>query len=45
MTSRSHKHPSRGKIHKDWRVWLVFLLMLAAIFMYVLSLDDAIIPR
>ena len=45
MTGHSHKHPSRGKIHKDWRVWLVFLLMLAAIFMYVLSLDDAIIPR
>jgi len=32
-------------MHKDWRVWLVFLLMLAAIFMYVLTLDDAIIPR
>jgi hypothetical protein len=32
-------------MHKDWRVWLVFLLMLAAIFMYVLTLDDSIVPR
>src|SRR5262249_21444180 len=45
MTGHSHKHPSRGKIHKDWRVWLVFLLIVAAIFMYVLSLDDSIVPR
>ena len=45
MTSHSHKHPSHGKMHKDWRVWLVLLLMLAAILMYVLSLDDSMVPR
>jgi hypothetical protein len=38
------QRPGR-KLHKDWRVWLALLLMLAAILMYVLSLDDSIIPR
>jgi hypothetical protein len=42
---QSHKHPSRGKMHKDWRAWLAFLLMLVAIITYVLTLDDSIIPR
>ena len=32
-------------MHKDWRVWLALLLMLAAIIMYVLTLDDSMIPR
>jgi hypothetical protein len=54
MSSQSHDHSkhhhggkgeSRGrKLHKDWRVWAL-LLMLAAIVMYVLSLDDSVIPR
>ncbi len=33
------------KLHKDWRVWLALLLMLGAILMYVLTLDDSVIPR
>jgi hypothetical protein len=33
------------KLHKDWRAWLALFLMLAAILMYVLSLDDSIVPR
>jgi hypothetical protein len=33
------------KPHKDWRVWVVVLLMLAAIVGYVLTLDDSILPR
>lgn len=48
--SEKHHHKgreeSRGKgLHKDWRVWVALLLMLAAIITYVLTLDDSIIPR
>ena len=47
--SKQH-HERKGELdiwkpHKDWRVWVVLLLMLAAIVAYVLSLDDSIIPR
>ena len=45
MANNSHKHSSHRKLHKDWRAWLALLLMVAAILMYVLSLDDSIIPR
>ena len=45
MANNSHKHSSHRKLHKDWRVWLALLLMVAAILMYVLSLDDSVIPR
>ena len=46
----NHHHEARGELgvwkpHKDWRVWLALLLMLAAIVTYVLTLDDSIIPR
>jgi Ca2+/H+ antiporter len=49
--SESHRQERRGdgessskKLHKDWRVWLVVGIMLAAIIMYVLTLDDSIVP-
>lgn len=29
---------------RDWRVWLVVGLMLGAMAMYVLTLDDSVIP-
>jgi hypothetical protein len=45
MASNGHKHSSRTKLHRDWRAWLAVILMLAAIAMYVLTLDDSIIPR
>jgi hypothetical protein len=32
-----HEGPPRRKLHHDWRLWLVVGLMLAAMFMYVLS--------
>ena len=43
--SQSQAFKTVGKLHKDWRVWLALLLMLAAILMYVLSLDDSMVPR
>lgn len=35
----------RRRWHKDWRTWAVVLLMLGAMAMYVLSLDDSIAPH
>ncbi len=34
----------RRQLHKDWRTWLVIAVMLAAIGIYVLTLDDSIQP-
>jgi hypothetical protein len=49
--SESHRQAKRDegewsskKLHKDWRVWLAVGIMLAAMTMYVLSLDDSIVP-
>jgi ABC-type nickel/cobalt efflux system permease component RcnA len=41
-----HSHPQgpRRGLHKDWRTWLVIGLMLVAMGIYVLSLDDAVQP-
>jgi len=46
---RKHEQPnqfefSSRKLHKDWRVWLVVGIMLAAIIIYVLTLDDSVVP-
>ncbi len=40
----SHRKMDWTGLHKDWRVWLVVGLMLAAIATYVLTLDDSIQP-
>jgi hypothetical protein len=39
------KKPLLFGLHKDWRAWLALGLMLAAIGMYVLTLDDAVQPE
>ena len=42
--SHTKSSGSKGKkLHKDWRVWLAVILMLAAIIIYVLSLDDSLL--
>jgi hypothetical protein len=43
---QKHSHPQgpRRRLHKDWRMWAVIGLMLAAMGIYVLTLDDAIQP-
>lgn len=45
MAGHNNKQRFRRKLHKDWRAWLAVLLMLAAVVMYVLTLDDSIVPR
>lgn len=37
-SSRPHRPP-----HKDWRIWVAVVLMLAAILIYVLTLDDSLL--
>ena len=36
----AHKQPP----HKDWRLWVVVGLMLAAMIGYIMSMDEAIEP-
>lgn len=46
-TPHHHQHSDTGqprkKLHKDWRMWVAIVLMLAAIVIYVLSLDDSLL--
>ncbi len=42
MTNHHHSTP-RKHLHKDWRVWAGVIFMLAAIAIYVLSLDDSLL--
>ncbi|MGC8603277.1 MAG: hypothetical protein ACP5VS_06270 [Desulfomonilaceae bacterium] len=49
LTIKKHEQSNKfefssRKLHKDWRVWLVISVMLAAIIVYVLTLDDSIVP-
>jgi hypothetical protein len=40
-----HEHQSKNRgLHKDWRTWLVVVLMLVAMAAYVLSGDEEIQP-
>jgi 4-amino-4-deoxy-L-arabinose transferase-like glycosyltransferase len=40
------EHPRRQdrKLHRDWRIWLGVVLMLAAMAIYLLTMDEAIVP-
>lgn len=40
----SHQKPPWWALHRDWRTWVVIGLMLAAMGIYVLSLDDSVQP-
>jgi len=47
MKQHHHRNPDseqpRKEIHKDWRMWVAVILMLAAIMIYVLTLDDSLL--
>ena len=43
-SDHSEKKPLLWGLHKDWRAWLALGLMLAAMGIYVLTLDDAVQP-
>jgi len=42
---RHSVHPYWKRAHHDWRFWVGLVLMLAAITIYVLSDDLALLPR
>jgi len=42
--SDSHSQTERWKPHKDWRVILAAVVMLIAMIIYVLSLDERLFP-
>ena len=48
-TPHHHRHSGTGQprksLHKDWRMWAAVVLMLAAIVIYVLSLDDSLLSH
>jgi hypothetical protein len=31
-------------LHRSWKVWFAVVVMLAAVLMYVLTLDDSVVP-
>ncbi len=40
-------HNEKKKVavqRKNWRIWCAVVLMLVAVLMYVLTLDDSVIP-
>lgn len=41
--SKNHGSRKRG-LHKDWRAWVVVLLMVGLIFAYLASMDEANSP-
>jgi len=50
MSNQSHPHRAghgkshERKLHRDWRVWLGVILMLTAMAIYLLTMDEAIVP-
>jgi hypothetical protein len=43
--SGGHSHPPAGrKLHQDWRFIVAVVLMLIAMVVYVLTLDEAVVP-
>lgn len=49
--SEPHRHAHENEsesvgrqFHKDWRVWVTVGLMLTAMVIYVLTLDDSVVP-
>ena len=41
---KSPAHPPPRGLHHDWRTWVVIGLMLAAMVIYILSIDESVRP-
>lgn len=39
-----HAHKTGRPLHRDWRIWLAVILMLAAMAAYLLTMDEQIVP-
>ena len=44
MSHQHHSPPAPWKPHKDWRVVVAAIVMLVAMLIYVLTLDEAVVP-
>ncbi len=45
LSAHHAKHKSEGiQLHKDWRVWLGVGIMLLAMLIYIVTLDESILP-
>jgi len=42
--SGQHNHPAKRGIHRDWRLWAVVIVMLAAMGIYLATMDEAVAP-
>ncbi len=40
-----HGPHGRVPVHKDWRLWVGVVLMLAAMLVYILTQDESLVPR
>jgi hypothetical protein len=40
----SYEHKPKKAWHQDWRTWTAVVLMLAAILVYVFSVDESVGP-
>ena len=43
-TQGNEDRSAERSFHKDWRLWLAVGLMLTAMIVYVLTLDESIVP-
>ena len=43
LAHKGAQKTSKRRIHKDWRTWVVVSFMLAAVLIYVLTLDDSML--
>jgi hypothetical protein len=48
MSHREHHHHTTGlpkkKLHQDWRVIVAVILMLVSMVIYVVTLDESVVP-
>jgi hypothetical protein len=42
--SHEHQHKTNKPWHQDWRTWTAVVLMLAAMLVYVFSVDESVGP-
>lgn len=43
--TQMHKEEKNSRaLHRNWKVWFAVALMLAAMLMYIVTLDDSVVP-
>ena len=47
LEEHMHRDPPKRrerKLHRDWRIWVAVILMLVCMMIYLLTMDEAIMP-